>query len=183
MRIIYSIIILLAFCSCQENDDLVISVKNVSFKAASTENEYAVPMVSTDSISSSHFLFEVNWDIQRTDVGYDPVETTVINSNPVDSIKIWSDQIVAGRNPGNSLNTLFYQQIYSLSVSEPDLLEENGSLIYNSSFDTFEEPLRKVSYLIPNFQINPGTYNFYFRCILRNGTILSSSLPNVIIKQ
>ena len=174
------ILILIFVSSCQKNEDLIIKVRNVSFQTASNENEFMTPVPTTDSIPGSHFVLHVNWDIERTDVSYDPVETTVINENPIDSIQIWSGQTIAGRNPGSSLNTLF-TQYYSPNVT-PQPLKENGGLIYFSAFNTFEEPLRKHSYLYPTVQITPGNYDLSFRCVLRDGTILSNSLSNVIIK-
>jgi len=174
------LLVLLSFSSCQKNDDLIIQVKNVSFQAASTENEYHTPLPTTDPISSSHFVLIVNWEIERNDADYDPVETTVINTNPIDSIRIWSDQTFAGKSPGSSLNTLFKEYYSSYVTAEP--LAENGGLTYFSAHNTFEEPLRKRSFLLPNAWIAPGTYDLHFRCVLKNGTVLFNSLPNVIIK-
>ncbi|TSJ47591.1 hypothetical protein [Fluviicola chungangensis] len=174
-------LLLVFFSSCQKNDDLIIQVRNVSFQTASTENEFHAAIPTTDSISAPHFILNVNWDIERTnDADYDPVETAVINENPVDSIKIWSDQSIAGRSPGSSLNTLF-TQYYSFNVAAKPLTE-NGGLIYFSMFNSFDEPLRKVSFLQPTVQIESGTYDFYFRCVLRDGTVISNSLTHILIK-
>ncbi|MGV3612075.1 MAG: hypothetical protein ACO1N0_14045 [Fluviicola sp.] len=177
------ILLLLFVSSCQKNDDLLIGVRSVSFQAASTENEYftPLPVSAADSITTDHFVLQVNWDIERlNDAGYDPVETTVINTNPVDSIKIWSDQTVAGRSPGSSLNTLFEQYYSSYVAAKP--LKEDGGLIYFSAHDTFDEPLRKISFLNPNTWIAPGTYNFHFRCVFRNGGVQENTIPHVVLK-
>lgn len=109
MKLFAFIASVLLLTSCQDNEDLVIKVKNVAFTATKLQSTDGLPFTIEDSISGDHFGFRSEWEIESNmnDVGFDPVETSVRNVNYVKEFKISSDQTVCGRSPGSSLNSLF----------------------------------------------------------------------------
>jgi hypothetical protein len=179
MKFFTFIAAILLFASCQENDDLVYQVNGVEFTATKLQSTDGSPFTIEDSISGSHFGFRIHWDAESNNEPYDPVETTVRVLNPVTEFKIWSNQTVSGRSPGSSLNTLF--NIFYREKMEEKPLEADGGLDYlTNSNDNFSQV--ESSFLKAKTIIAPGSYDFYIRSKLSNGTVLVDTIPDVKIK-
>jgi hypothetical protein len=170
---------ILLLTACQENDDLVIEIKTVSFSPTKLQSTDGLPFTIEDSINGAHLGFRINWEVESNNEPYDPVETTVRIKNRVADFKIWSNQTISGRSPGSSLNTLF--NIYYKENIDERQLAANQGLGYLADVTEVSGPVIS-SLLKAKTTITPGGYDFYFRSELLDGTVLLDSAINVKIR-
>ncbi len=170
--------LLLLLASCQENEDLVIEIKKVTFSATKLQSTDGLPFTIEDSINGSHLGFRINWEAESNHAPYDPVETTIRIKNKVTDFKITSNQTISGRPPGTSLNSLF--NIYFEKKVDEKPLTGNHGLDYYAEITDIYGPFVS-SMLKAKTTIDPGGYNFYFRSELEDGTVLLDSLINIPI--
>ena len=175
----FTFALLLLLASCQENEDLVIEIKKVSFSATKLQSTDGLPFTIEDSINGSHLGFRINWEVESNKAPYDPVETTIRIKNKVTDFKISSNQTISGRRPGTSLNSLF--NIYFEEKVDEEQLTGNHGLNYYAEISDIYGPFVS-SMLKAKTTLSPGGYNFYFRSELEDGTVLMDSTINLKIK-
>ncbi len=179
MKLICTLIITAVITSCEFQHDRVVefTVKSMGFSPATTETATGEPEQANGTITAASFAIQYYYEIELGGEG-DYIEDPIINMNPIDTFKIWSPQTFAGRAPFSSLNTLF--------VNKPDPYNSynmDGSLFIDPNFNFDIDVYHQTGYLLStSATIDPGTYDLYFRCHFKDGSVVLDSLIDIPVQ-
>src|SRR6218665_349031 len=176
------ILLLLAFIlSCEFQHDRVVefTIKSIGFSPTTTQTPTGKPEQANGPITAANFAIQYYYELELGGKG-DYIEDPIINMNPIDTFQIWSPQTFSGRAPFSSLNTLFVNQPNPYNTYT---MYEDNYLLIDPTFYFDMDVYHQTGYLVStNATINPGSYDLYFRCKFRDGSVVLDSLIDVVIQ-
>jgi hypothetical protein len=164
------------FGACLNDDkDYYFSYTGLNLEGARTTNGY--PEMTTAPTSVQLFglklnLFPVEGD---NEYEYDYNEGTLVNTNPIVGMKIWSNEMYDTVQPGGNLNAYFLH--FKGNYFSVDSISQTGAIqpIANNYPEYSDHPYAAYTYLIARTPPSPGSYRFFVRLTLNDGTIFTDS--------
>lgn len=179
ISLLFLLTLLIASCELPNDRQAYIKLTAVGFSPATTATVGGNPEQANGAIPADNFAIQFYFEYEQSGDG-DPYEDGIIDLNPMTSFKVWSPQTVSGRAPNSSLNTLFNAQYFG----QTNHLQEDYPLPFDAHVQSIEEQYPpKIGYLLTTgTNILPGTYDFYFRCEFKDGTVILDNLMDVVIE-
>lgn len=178
-------LLIILFClllsSCLRKYDVAkFEVQSLSLLAATTATNNGMPVPTSNPVLRRLFALEVQFEVTDNleSIQYDSHESNIVNTNNIDSLRIWSDQPFSGTPAGMPVNQHFYvlfdhyKDAFRLETGKQITLSRKGDKL---------PYYPKVDFICDSEPI-PGNYKFYTEFYFENGTTLKDSTGLIVIE-
>ncbi|WP_300664215.1 hypothetical protein [Fluviicola sp.] len=178
-------LLIIPFClllnSCLRKYDVAkFEIQSLSLSAASTATNNGMPVATNNPVPRKLFALEIQFEISDNlgSITYDSHESSIDNTNNIDSLRIWSNQPFSGTPAGTPVNEHFYalfdhyENAFRIQTGKPiSIIRRNNTIPYYSK-----------AYFICDSEPAAGNYKFYTEFYFENGTTMKDSTALIVIE-
>lgn len=171
---------LLASSCVHKYDTAKYEIQSIRLLAATTATNNGMPAVTNDTIPRKLLALEVQFAItdNLASIQYDSHESSIVNTNTIDSLRIWSNQTFSGTPAGMPINQHFYALFEHY---ENAFRLETGKRLTPSRRSDKLPYYQKVDFICDSDPA-PGNYLFYTEFYFENGTTMKDSTGLIVIE-
>lgn len=180
-----ALLLIISLCSIlssciREYDVAKFEIQHLKVYAATTATNNGMPVRTDDPVARKLFALNVQFDISDNleSIQYDSHESSIVNTNGIDSLRIWSDQPFSGIPAGMPINQHFY---ILFDQYEDAFRAETGKRISLAKRND-AVPYYSQLYFICDSEPAAGNYTFYTRFYFENGTTLTDSTGLIVLE-
>jgi hypothetical protein len=147
----------------------------LDLEGARTTNGY--PEMTTVPTSVDLFGLKLNlFPVEgENEEDHDYNEGTLVNTNPIIGMKVWSNAVYDTVQPGGNLNAYFWH--FKGNYFNVDSITQVGAIYPRADLypNYGDQPYPSYTYLIARTPPAPGNYRFFVRLILKDSTTFVDS--------
>jgi len=174
-------LLLALLSSCLHDYEMAVyTINSFELLPATTATFNGKPAYYSNTIDKDLFALELNFQISSNlnDIDYDPNESTSETTNPIDSVRVWSNSTFSGKPAGTALNACFY--VLTETYNNAYRLNSNAFLSLSNSQK--EEAFYSKIHFVCDSEPTAGNYKFYTQLFFRDGTSMIDSTQQITLE-